>query len=56
MTENHNNIHKHNRTSQEWDEEYSYFDRSIQLKRAKALMTGRRTGRDKGGTKCLNLT
>lgn len=56
MTEHICNTHKHTRISQNWGTEYSYFDRSIQLKRAKALTAGRRIGRDKGGTKCLNLT
>lgn len=56
MTEIHGSTHKHTRISPEWGTEYSYFDRNIQLKKAKALMAGHRTGRHRGETKCLNLT
>ena len=49
MTENHSNTHKHTRISQNWGTEYSYFDRSIQLKRAKAIMAGHRSDRHNGG-------
>lgn len=49
MTEIHGSTHKHTRISQEWGTEYSYFDRNIQLKRAKALTAGHRPYRRKGG-------
>lgn len=49
MTETICSTHKRTRISQNWGTEYSYFDRSIQLKRAKALAVGHRSGRHRGG-------
>lgn len=49
MTEHICNTHKHTRISQNWGTEYSYFDRSKQLERAKALTAGHRSCKRKGG-------
>ena len=47
MTENHSSTHKHTRTSQEWGEEYSYFERRVQKQKAHELLEAHHHARRK---------
>lgn len=53
MTQNSRKTHKHTRISTNWGEEYSYYERNVQLKKAHELMD-HHDGKAGGRRKCLN--
>ena len=53
MAQMNSKSHKHTRKSLEWGEDYSYYERNVQLKKAHDLMEGHHAQMGRGRRKCL---